>query len=121
MRTAHGLSQGRADRSSGLPATPRRTAPETPLHTAAPQFPGVDFQPQHIDFNTRDAEENDLAIRSSLVYFKHRWSGEAAVISGSEAFRIRVGDRRGTRRAPAGGAAGIRCAYASRDLKRGRQ
>lgn len=90
MRTAHGLSQGRADRSSGLPATPCRTAPETPLHTAAPQFPGVDFQPQHIDFNTRDAEENDLAIRSSLVYFKHRWPGEAAVISGSEAFRIRA-------------------------------
>ena len=90
MRTAHGLSQGRVDRSSGLPATPRRTAPETLLHTAAPQFPGVDFQPQHIDFNTRDAEENDLAIRSSLVYFKHRWSGEAAVISGSEAFRIRA-------------------------------
>jgi hypothetical protein len=65
-------------------------ASETPLHTAAPQFPGVDFQPHQIDFR-RDAEENDLAIRSSLVYFKHCWPGQAAVISGSEAFASRRG------------------------------
>ncbi|HEY1638513.1 MAG TPA: hypothetical protein VGF62_08320 [Rhizomicrobium sp.] len=71
-----------------LPALRRRTLPETPLHTAAPQFPGVDFQPTHIDFNTREAEENELAIRSSLVHFKHRWPGQPAVIEGPEEFRI---------------------------------
>src|SRR4051812_17001322 len=66
------------------------TAPETPLHTASPQFPGVDFQPQHIGFNTKDAEENELAIRSRLIYSKHRWPGQAAVITGPEAFRLKV-------------------------------
>lgn len=78
------------DRPSGLPSTPRGTTLETPFRTASPQFPGVEFQSHRIDFNTKDAEENELAIRSSLVYFKHRWPGQACVLEGSEEFRIRA-------------------------------
>ena len=78
------------DRSSNLPSTPRRTALETPFRTASPQFPGVEFQAQSIDFNTKDAEENELAVRSSLVYFKHRWPGGVCVLEGAEEFRIRA-------------------------------
>jgi hypothetical protein len=78
------------DDRSRLPASSRGTLPETPLHTASPQFPGVQFQPQHIDFKTKDAEENELAIRSSLVYFKHHWPDTACVLTGPEDFRARA-------------------------------
>jgi hypothetical protein len=43
-----------------------------------------------IDFNRKDAEKNELAICSSLVYFKHRWPGQACVLEGPEEFRIRA-------------------------------
>lgn len=72
-----------------LPSSPGRPALETSLHTASPQFPGVDFESTGIAF-TQDAPGNDAAIRASLVYFKHRWPGEVAVIEGSEDFRTRV-------------------------------
>ena len=45
------------NRSWNLPAMLRRVLPKTPRHTAAPQFPGVEFLPHMIDFTTKDAEE----------------------------------------------------------------
>lgn len=76
------------NRSLSLPAVLRRLVPETPLRTATPQFPGVEFLP--IDFTTKEAEENELAIRSSLVYFKHRWPGALCIVEGQEDYRARV-------------------------------
>jgi hypothetical protein len=44
-----------------------------------PQFPGVVFDGRGAELNDQ-ASENDAAIRASLIYFKHRWPGQAAVI-----------------------------------------
>jgi hypothetical protein len=76
--------------SWGLPFMPRRSALETPLHTASPQFPGVEFLPHKIDFSTKEAQENELAIRSSMVYSKHRWPGALCTVDGPEDYRARV-------------------------------
>jgi hypothetical protein len=54
-----------------------------------PQFPGVDFVSDGIDLDG-EAEENGAAIRAGLVYFKHNWPGQAATVTGSEAFRLKV-------------------------------
>jgi hypothetical protein len=54
-----------------------------------PQFPGVEFRNREIGFKG-DAEDNDLAIRSSLVYFKHRYPGVLAELHGPLAFRLKA-------------------------------
>jgi hypothetical protein len=59
------------------------------LKSAAPQFPGVEFRATEVAL-TGDAPDNDLAIRSSLVYFKHRWPGQAAELTGPLAFRLKA-------------------------------
>jgi hypothetical protein len=58
-------------------------------NSGSPQFPGVVFGSGGIGLND-DAPGNDAAIRASLIYFKHRWPGEVAVIEGSDAFRMKV-------------------------------
>jgi hypothetical protein len=69
-----------------LPPTPSRPPAIAPPHTGAPQFEGVAFDARGIDFDHR-AEDNELAIRSSLVYFKHRYPGGTATLEGPPGFR----------------------------------
>ena len=54
-----------------------------------PQFPGVVFGARGIDLD-HEAETNEAAIRASLIHFKHRWPGQAVVLEGSDAFRLKV-------------------------------
>jgi hypothetical protein len=58
-------------------------------YSELPHFPGVVFGSGGIGLND-EAPDNDAAIRASLIYFKHRWPGEVAVIDGPEAFRLKV-------------------------------
>jgi hypothetical protein len=69
--------------STSVTTSPRR------VNSELPQFPGVVFGSGGIGLND-DAPENVAAIRASLIYFKHRWPGEVAVIDGPEAFRLKV-------------------------------
>jgi len=62
-------------------------APATSSQLA--QFPGVEFGASGVDLDDR-ASDSDAAIRASLIWFKHRWPGQAAVIEGPEEFRVKV-------------------------------
>jgi len=70
------------------PSPPRRTpVPSRAQGTREmPQFPGVDFIWCGVDLNG-EAPDNDAAIRASLIWFKHRFPGQAAEIIGPEEFR----------------------------------
>ncbi len=68
----------------------KKTDPPPPgANGELPQFPGVVFGARGIDLDG-NAEHNEAATRASLVYFKHRWLGEAVALEGSDAFRLKV-------------------------------
>jgi hypothetical protein len=73
-----------------LPSPPERTSsgPVVPKSELA-QFPGLVFHSNGADLDNR-AEVNDDAIRAGLIWFKHRWPGQLAVIDGSDEFRRRA-------------------------------
>jgi hypothetical protein len=71
-----------------IPSEQRSSAPVVPKSELA-QFPGLVFHGNGADLDNR-AEVNDDAIRAGLVWFKHRWPGQLAVIDGSEEFRRRA-------------------------------
>jgi Large polyvalent protein-associated domain 7 len=53
------------------------------------QFPGLVFDTHGASLDDH-AAVNDDAIRAGLIWFKHRWPGELAVIDGDEEFRRRA-------------------------------
>jgi Large polyvalent protein-associated domain 7 len=70
------------------PSEQRSSAPVIPKSELA-QFPGLVFDTSGASLDDR-AVVNDDAIRAGLIWFKHRWPSELAVIDGSEEFRRRA-------------------------------
>jgi hypothetical protein len=86
--TRDGLCKSVIDWARNVAQRSRQVSPSS-TNSGPPPLHGVTCDAQGVELDNA-ASDNDEAIRTSLIWFKHTFPGNLADIDGPEAFRVKV-------------------------------